>query len=249
MTRLDDPGSRHAISGFVNGAPDWLAPELRFCSRCGDSLIHGRVDGEDRSRHHCLSCGYISYVNPRLVVSALPITDAGELVLLRRGIPPGYGAWAQPGGFLEADETAIQGAIRETREETRLHRGGLGHRRHLLTSTGGRGGRDLSRSHRWRRDGTRRRRRSRSGPSASTTSPGRAWPSTRHSGRCVTGCARYDRISTSRRWGRKGRTASRRSPAADSEGRDVAQGTDATHEHTDHEYAGGDLGPGAADRS
>jgi ADP-ribose pyrophosphatase YjhB (NUDIX family) len=41
-------------------------------------------------------------------------------VLLRRGIEPGYGAWAQPGGFLEADETAIQGAVRETLEETGL---------------------------------------------------------------------------------------------------------------------------------
>lgn len=120
MTRLDDPGAGQALSGFVNGVPDWLGPALRFCSRCGGELLHGLVDGEDRSRHHCGKCGYISYVNPRLVVTALPVTDAGELVLLRRGIPPGYGAWAQPGGFLEADETAIQGAVRETLEETRL---------------------------------------------------------------------------------------------------------------------------------
>jgi ADP-ribose pyrophosphatase YjhB (NUDIX family) len=78
------------------------------------------VDGEDRERHHCLDCGFIAYVNPRLVVSTFPVTETGELVLLRRGIPPGYGSWAQPGGFLESDETAVQGAIRETREETGL---------------------------------------------------------------------------------------------------------------------------------
>lgn len=120
MPRLDDPGADHAISGFVDGAPDWLGPALRFCSRCGGRLVHGEVDGEDRERHHCTECGYVSYVNPRVVVSTLPVTDTGELVLLRRGIPPGYGAWAQPGGFLEADETAIQGAVRETLEETRL---------------------------------------------------------------------------------------------------------------------------------
>ena len=41
-------------------------------------------------------------------------------MLLRRAIPPGFGAWAQPGGFLEADETVIQGAVRETLEETGL---------------------------------------------------------------------------------------------------------------------------------
>jgi ADP-ribose pyrophosphatase YjhB (NUDIX family) len=30
------------------------------------------------------------------------------------------GTWAQPGGFLEADETVIAGAVRETLEETGL---------------------------------------------------------------------------------------------------------------------------------
>lgn len=120
MPPLDDPGARQTVRGFVDGAPGWLSPALRHCSRCGGELVHGRVDGEDRARHHCTGCGYVSYVNPRLVVTVLPVTEEGELVLLRRGIPPGYGAWAQPGGFLEADETAIQGAVRETLEETRL---------------------------------------------------------------------------------------------------------------------------------
>lgn len=54
------------------------------------------------------------------MVTTLPITAQGELVLIRRAIQPGLGTWAQPGGFLESDETAIQGAIRETLEETCL---------------------------------------------------------------------------------------------------------------------------------
>ena len=37
-----------------------------------------------------------------------------------RGIEPAYGSWAQPGGFLEVDETVNQAAIRETFEETGL---------------------------------------------------------------------------------------------------------------------------------
>jgi ADP-ribose pyrophosphatase YjhB (NUDIX family) len=49
-----------------------------------------------------------------------PITADGELVLLRRGIEPGRGWWAQPGGFLEIDETVHEAAIRETLEETGL---------------------------------------------------------------------------------------------------------------------------------
>ena len=54
------------------------------------------------------------------MVTTFPITDAGEIVLIRRGIEPGKGAWAQPGGFLEVDETVHEAAIRETWEETGL---------------------------------------------------------------------------------------------------------------------------------
>jgi ADP-ribose pyrophosphatase YjhB (NUDIX family) len=78
------------------------------------------VIGEDRDRHACPACGHIMYVNPRLVVTTLPITESGEIVLIRRGIEPGIGSWAQPGGFLEVDETVNQAAIRETFEETGL---------------------------------------------------------------------------------------------------------------------------------
>lgn len=120
MTRLDDPGARSPVQGFADGAPDWLAPALRNCSRCGGRLSYGPVPGEDRKRHCCTECGCVTYVNPRLVVTTLPVSEAGELVLIRRAIPPGYGTWAQPGGFLEADETVIQGAVRETLEETGL---------------------------------------------------------------------------------------------------------------------------------
>src|SRR3990172_3633139 len=117
MTRLDDLGARLDAGGFADGAPDLLAPMLRNCSRCGGQLVYGPVTGEDRKRHSCTRCGCVTYVNPRLVVTALPVTAAGELVLIRRGIPPAYGGWAPPGGFLEADETVIQGAVRETLEE------------------------------------------------------------------------------------------------------------------------------------
>lgn len=102
------------------GVPAWLSETLNHCSRCGQPLEFGPVDGEERDRLSCPVCGFICYVNPRLVVSTLPVTETGEVVLLRRGIEPGYGAWAQPGGFLEIDETAQEGATRETLEETGL---------------------------------------------------------------------------------------------------------------------------------
>ena len=108
------------MTGDESGLPAWLAATLNYCSRCGAPLRFGTVEGEDRERLACEACGYVAYVNPRMVVTTLPITDRGELVLLRRGIEPGYGLWAQPGGFLEIDETVNEGAVRETLEEIGL---------------------------------------------------------------------------------------------------------------------------------
>jgi ADP-ribose pyrophosphatase YjhB (NUDIX family) len=102
------------------GMPDWLAPNVRFCSRCGTGLRFGPVVGEERERLVCPNCDFIFYVNPRLVVTTLPVNERGEVMLIRRGIPPAYDRWAQPGGFLEIDETVREGAVRETLEETGL---------------------------------------------------------------------------------------------------------------------------------
>jgi ADP-ribose pyrophosphatase YjhB (NUDIX family) len=114
------PDGRSTDLPSGGGVPRWLADSLNFCSRCGASLRFGTVPGEDRERLACSACGHVAYVNPRLVVTTLPITEAGEIVLIRRGIEPGLGSWAQPGGFLEVDETVNQAAIRETWEETGL---------------------------------------------------------------------------------------------------------------------------------
>jgi ADP-ribose pyrophosphatase YjhB (NUDIX family) len=102
------------------GIPDWLEPMVRFCSRCGAELGFGPIQGDERDRLSCTRCGFIFYVNPRLVVTTLPITERGEVMLIRRGIEPGFNMWAQPGGFLEIDETVREAAVRETLEETGL---------------------------------------------------------------------------------------------------------------------------------
>jgi ADP-ribose pyrophosphatase YjhB (NUDIX family) len=114
------PDGRSTDVPSGRGVPAWLSASLNNCSRCGAKLAFGPVSGEDRDRLACPDCGQIAYVNPRLVVTTFPITDAGEILLIRRGIEPGKGSWAQPGGFLEIDETVHQAAIRETWEETGL---------------------------------------------------------------------------------------------------------------------------------
>ena len=114
------PDARSTDIESGQGVPAWLAASLNFCSRCATELQFGQVDGEDRERLACPSCGQVAYVNPRLVVTTIPVTNAGEIILLRRGTEPGLGSWAQPGGFLEVDETVTEAAIRETFEETGL---------------------------------------------------------------------------------------------------------------------------------
>lgn len=56
---------------------------------------------------------------PHVTVDSCVI-QAGHILLVERGGDYGRGTLALPGGFLNRDETIIQGIIRELREETRL---------------------------------------------------------------------------------------------------------------------------------
>lgn len=40
--------------------------------------------------------------------------------MIRRRYDPGMGGWAFPGGFIDAEETVFEAAVRETKEETNL---------------------------------------------------------------------------------------------------------------------------------
>lgn len=54
---------------------------------------------------------------PRIGVGAIVIHE-GKILLVRRGIDPGRGLWAIPGGTLQLGETMRQCAAREVLEET-----------------------------------------------------------------------------------------------------------------------------------
>ncbi len=72
--------------------------------------------GDTRVREVCRHCGFVHYVNPKIVVGAL-VVDAERLLLCRRAIAPRAGYWTMPAGFLEVGETLEEGARREAREE------------------------------------------------------------------------------------------------------------------------------------
>ncbi len=55
-----------------------------------------------------------------MAVGTIIRDDAGQIVLVRRAIEPGYGKWVFPGGFVDRGEEVLAAAIREAREETGL---------------------------------------------------------------------------------------------------------------------------------
>ncbi len=54
---------------------------------------------------------------PRVGVGAIVISE-GRILLVKRGVPPGRGLWAIPGGKLKLGETLQDCAAREILEET-----------------------------------------------------------------------------------------------------------------------------------
>jgi mutator protein MutT len=102
---------------------------------CGGGLVERFIESEGRSRHHCEACGFVHYMNPR-VIAAVIIEHGGRVLLQKRAMEPGAGLWTFPGGFLEIGETPADGAVREAKEEVgldvtlgRLH--GVYTRRHV----------------------------------------------------------------------------------------------------------------------
>jgi ADP-ribose pyrophosphatase YjhB (NUDIX family) len=75
-------------------------------------------EGDTRPRRVCDECGFIDYVNPRIVVGAVCRWE-DRVLLCRRTIEPRSGYWTIPAGFLEEGETVEEGVRREAHEEAR----------------------------------------------------------------------------------------------------------------------------------
>lgn len=74
--------------------------------------------GDDKHRRVCRECGFIDYENPKVVVGSVARWQ-DRILLCRRAIEPRKGFWTLPAGFLEQQESAVEGARREAWEEAR----------------------------------------------------------------------------------------------------------------------------------
>lgn len=81
-----------------------------------DHFLRRVPEGEDRERDVCGTCGFINYVNPKIVVGSV-VTFGDRILFCKRAIEPRKGFWTLPAGFMEERETAEEGAMREAMEE------------------------------------------------------------------------------------------------------------------------------------
>ncbi len=91
----------------------------KFCPICGGRLESRLLKAGEPERLVCAACGFVFYLDPKLATIAVVPKDGG-VVMVRRGIDPGYGLWVVPGGFVDLGEVVEEAVVRETLEETGL---------------------------------------------------------------------------------------------------------------------------------
>ena len=88
-----------------------------FCPHCGGDLEARSLKASEPARLVCTRCGFVFYLDPKVAVGTIISNGAGEIVLVRRAIEPGYGKWVFPGGYVDRGEQVLSAAVREAREE------------------------------------------------------------------------------------------------------------------------------------
>ena len=92
---------------------------FQFCPVCGSRLKSLKLKEHEPERLVCSECGYIFYLDPKVVASSVVDLD-GKIVLIKRAIRPQAGKWAIPGGYVDQGEKVEAAAQRETEEECGL---------------------------------------------------------------------------------------------------------------------------------
>ena len=80
------------------------------------SFKRKKLADDHLERMVCDACGYVAYENPKIVVGSV-VTWGNKILMCKRAILPRIGYWTLPAGYLELEETPIDGAMREAQEE------------------------------------------------------------------------------------------------------------------------------------
>jgi len=97
-----------------------VQPPFRFCPLCSGRLDKKQIKAQEPERLVCSQCSFVYYLDPKVAAGTVTLFE-DRIVLVKRGISPGYGKWVIPGGFVDRGETLEEAAVRETLEETNLH--------------------------------------------------------------------------------------------------------------------------------
>ncbi len=97
-----------------------MEPEYRFCPVCSGPLVRKRLKPAEPPRLRCTACGFVFYLDPKVVACAI-VERQGRIALLKRAIAPEKGKWVIPGGYVDRGEEVQKAAVRETLEECGLN--------------------------------------------------------------------------------------------------------------------------------
>ncbi|WP_321334361.1 NUDIX domain-containing protein [uncultured Bacteroides sp.] len=90
--------------------------QFEYCPKCGSSQF---IINNEKSKK-CIHCGFVYYFNPSSATVAFILNEKEELLVCKRAKEPAKGSLDLPGGFVDMNETAEEGVIREVHEETGL---------------------------------------------------------------------------------------------------------------------------------
>src|SRR5437588_7956507 len=89
----------------------------KSCPLCAAPLIEKHI--YQALRQTCPACGFILFLEPKLV-TVVVVQHEGRFLLGRRNIDPGKGLWSFVSGYVDRGEKVEEAAIREVKEETNL---------------------------------------------------------------------------------------------------------------------------------
>jgi ADP-ribose pyrophosphatase YjhB (NUDIX family) len=87
-----------------------------FCTQCAARLAPRIVGASGKAVPACPACGAIHWIDPKMAAGCI-VVEGERVLLVKRGIEPGYGKWVFPGGHVDRGETVEEAALRETFEE------------------------------------------------------------------------------------------------------------------------------------